>query len=128
MPVRTILPPPDELIRLHEEERVPFAQIALDYGVTRQAVYDRIRRYREAKADPYVPWAAVGEHRGSDFEQAARAHGKWSKGEAVSDREKHLANQLRDTAALLGMVMTYGPLGYVWRDRLPSDVDILAAA
>ena len=123
------LPPPEELIRLHEVERLTYQAIGDHYGTTRQAVYDRINKYLAKSRNPYVPWTARPGHRKSDPQLAAEAHGKWRLGEAVTPDEMHLANTLRTTAAQLGGVMVYHPdLYYCWRDRRPSDVDIIAAA
>lgn len=127
----TVLPPGADLALKMETERLSLADLALAFGVTKQAVHARIKRaginYSTAG---YLPWRVPDNHRGrSTFTRCAIAHVKWSRGEAVSAAEQADADNLRRTAALLNSVMIYDhELGFCWRDRRPDDVDIIAAA
>lgn len=127
----TVLPPGEDLIRMMEEEDRSLGELADAFGVTRQAVHARMKRAGQNYSNVgYLPWRVPDSHRGrSTFTRCAVAHVKWSRGEAVSAMEQADATNLRKTAAALKSVLIYDQeLGYCWRDRRSTDVDIIAAA
>lgn len=101
--------------------------VAAKYGVSRDAVYKRLRHLREGRKQGRLPWVISGPHRegASRLLLSVYAYAKHSNGEAVSPDELAMAKQLRKIAEEMGTLI-YNPVdGFQWRDRRPDDTDIM---
>lgn len=120
---------PDDAVWMRElDEGMSVTDVAQRYGVTRDAVYKRLRALKEEGRKPgRLPWVVSGTHRegSSRILVSLYAYAKHASGEAVTKEELQMANRLRDLAATLGTLI-YNPVdGFQWRDRRPDDTDIM---
>jgi hypothetical protein len=126
---RTVLPDGAELIEMQERDpKLSATKIAKQFGVTPQAVSDRIKRYK-AKADSepsLTPWKVDKKHKGCQFDRGANAYAKWNAKGELTPREETEAEWLRELCSRLGLVLAYDQeTGYWCRGRKKTDVDIL---
>lgn len=124
----------EEAARLHEQDpkENSYARLSERYSVTRQAVADRVKKYRERQNIEVVrqkpwPWPVRNIHtQGSVLYESVLALRKMYDGEKLTNQETTRARGLLTFSAKMDVVITYDPeRGFMWTSRRPEDHDAM---
>jgi len=139
MPAHRLLPDNDVLIKLRQQGW-SYEDIAQEFGVTKGAVYLRLRSANATQDRPsyshLIPWTVKAEHAHARPAQMLRLYGRKENGEELPDvKDRMLKKWLREMAeanCVVDYAVDYPPNpanpkngGWHYRRRKPEDGDSL---
>lgn len=138
MPYPRSLPDSGTIRQLHRKHT--YAEIAKMYGVSEQAVYQRVRHDSPRDITPlsrhqdFVPWRVKLQHTWTSPAKNLRMLARRAAGHSIGDRERYVDNWLAKLREM-GVVLDYDPDyppnpasptygGFFYVERTPEDGDL----